>query len=193
MRSKRSGFQYNSKLFVNPSKPPAWVRGVSCNYGYWLTHSAQCHHALVDARSLYFAWQEAQAVKSNLNDTESHTMSTKETDLENAIKTEQGANLLIQDLRELLKTDNLLLSELALKNLEQAVAIETNMKRIVSILKNQETEKPSAPTKNPIAYKKGKDVWDGKGKRPAWAQGLSKDELEAYRVVVYSITRVKKA
>lgn len=65
-------------------------------------------------------------------------MTHNKVDLENAIKSEQTANLLIQDLRQLLKTPNLLLSELTLKNLEQAVAIETNLKRIVQALQSNE-------------------------------------------------------
>ena len=60
-------------------------------------------------------------------------MDTK--DKENLIKSGQTANLLVQDLRELMKSNDPLLSDMALEILEQAAKIEQRLKRIESITK----------------------------------------------------------
>lgn len=57
------------------------------------------------------------------------------TDIENATKALHSAQFLVSELRALVKTDNLLLSELALRDLEAAVEIETHLKRILTGLK----------------------------------------------------------
>ena len=52
-------------------------------------------------------------------------------DKERVAKASQTANLLVQDLRELVKSDNPLLSEfVALEILKQAVKVEHKLKRI---------------------------------------------------------------
>lgn len=55
-----------------------------------------------------------------------------QTDVENTTKAHHSAQFLVSELRELMKTDNLLLSELALRELEAAVDIEIHLKRILS-------------------------------------------------------------
>jgi hypothetical protein len=60
-------------------------------------------------------------------------MDTK--DKENLIKAGQTADLLVQDLRELMKSNDPLLSDIALDILEQAAKIEQRLKRIESITK----------------------------------------------------------
>ena len=57
-------------------------------------------------------------------------------DKEKVVKSSQTANLLVQDLRELVKSDNLLLGEIALEILREAVQIEQRLKRIESIIQN---------------------------------------------------------
>ena len=53
---------------------------------------------------------------------------------ERVVKAAQTSNLLVQDLRELVKTDNLLLSEfVALELLKQAVEVERKLKRIEAL------------------------------------------------------------
>ena len=55
-------------------------------------------------------------------------------DRERVVKAAQTSNLLVQDLRELVKTDNLLLSEfVALELLKQAVEVERKLKRIEAL------------------------------------------------------------
>ncbi|MDX8400698.1 MAG: hypothetical protein R8K20_10695 [Gallionellaceae bacterium] len=54
-------------------------------------------------------------------------------DQENVVKSSQCANLLVQDLREMVKSANPLLAELALEILQQAVQIEQRLNRIDSI------------------------------------------------------------
>lgn len=54
------------------------------------------------------------------------------TDIENATKALHSAQFLVSELRALVKTDNLLLSELALRDLESAVEIETHLNRILT-------------------------------------------------------------
>lgn len=51
-------------------------------------------------------------------------------DKERIVKACQTANLLVQDLRELVKSDNPLLSDIALELLQQGVQIENRLKRI---------------------------------------------------------------
>ena len=56
------------------------------------------------------------------------------TDIENATKALHSAQFLVSELRALMKTDNLLLSELALRDLEAAVGIETHLTRVLADL-----------------------------------------------------------
>ncbi len=60
-------------------------------------------------------------------------------DREKVIKASQTANLLVQDLRELVKADDPLLSDVALEILQQAVLFENRLKRIESVTR---IEKP---------------------------------------------------
>lgn len=53
-------------------------------------------------------------------------------DQENLMKASQGANLFVQDLRQLVKADNPLLAELAMEFLQQAVLLEQKLNRLVS-------------------------------------------------------------
>ena len=59
-------------------------------------------------------------------------------DQENLIKSNQTSELLIQDLRELVKSKNPLLSDIVLEILQQAVQIEMRLSRIVSITQTGE-------------------------------------------------------
>lgn len=54
-------------------------------------------------------------------------------DRENVVKSSQSANLLVQDLRALVTSDNPLLADTALAILRQAVDVEQHLKRIESI------------------------------------------------------------
>lgn len=54
-------------------------------------------------------------------------------DQENLVKSSQVAELLIQGLRELVKSSNPLLSEIALEILQQAVQVEQRLSRIETI------------------------------------------------------------
>ena len=54
-------------------------------------------------------------------------------DKENLVKSSQAANLLVQDLRDLVKAANPLLAEIAVDILQQAVQIEQRLNRIDSI------------------------------------------------------------
>lgn len=54
-------------------------------------------------------------------------------DKERVVKASQTANLLVGDLRDMVKTENLLLSDFALETLELAVRVEQRLKRIVSL------------------------------------------------------------
>ncbi|RJQ14435.1 hypothetical protein C4553_01105 [Candidatus Parcubacteria bacterium] len=58
-------------------------------------------------------------------------------DKENLIKSSQTANLLVQDLRYLLKSDNLLLSDFAIEILQQAAQIEQRLSRIKLLTCNE--------------------------------------------------------
>lgn len=59
-------------------------------------------------------------------------------DKENLIKSSQTANLLVQDLRDLVKAANPLLAEIAMEILQQAVQIEQRLNRIDSITNPEE-------------------------------------------------------
>jgi hypothetical protein len=59
---------------------------------------------------------------------------TSKTDIENATKAYHSAQFLVSELRALMKTENLLLSEIALRDLENAADIEIRLKRVLSIL-----------------------------------------------------------
>ena len=54
-------------------------------------------------------------------------------DREEVIKSSQTANLLVQDLRELVKSENPLLADVAMEILKLAVDVEQKLKRIESI------------------------------------------------------------
>lgn len=54
-------------------------------------------------------------------------------DSENLAKSSQTANLLVQDLRDLVKSTNPLLAEIAIEILQQASQIEQRLNRIKSI------------------------------------------------------------
>ncbi|MDA3878178.1 MAG: hypothetical protein PF483_13975 [Halothiobacillus sp.] len=59
-------------------------------------------------------------------------------DQENLVKSSQTANLLVQDLRDLVKAANPLLAEIAIEILQQAVQIEQRLNRIDSITRPEE-------------------------------------------------------
>ena len=59
-------------------------------------------------------------------------------DKENLVKSSQAANLLVQDLRDLVKAANPLLAEIAIEILQQAVQIEQRLNRIDSITNPEE-------------------------------------------------------
>lgn len=59
-------------------------------------------------------------------------------DKENLVKSSQTANLLVQDLRDLVKAANPLLAEIAIEILQQAVQIEQRLSRIDSITSPEE-------------------------------------------------------
>lgn len=59
-------------------------------------------------------------------------------DKENLVKSSQTANLLVQDLRGLVKAANPLLAEIAIEILQQAVQIEQRLNRIDSITNPEE-------------------------------------------------------
>ncbi len=59
-------------------------------------------------------------------------------DKENLVKSSQTANLLVQDLRDLVKAANPLLAEIALELLQQAVQIEQQLNLIESITRPEE-------------------------------------------------------
>lgn len=59
-------------------------------------------------------------------------------DKENLVKSSQTANLLVQDLRDLVKAANPLLTEIAIEILQQVVQIEQRLKRIESITRTEE-------------------------------------------------------
>lgn len=61
-------------------------------------------------------------------------------DLENAIKAAQGADLLCQDLRGLAITDNLILHDAVIAELQIAAAQRIRMERIVANLKQMEVK-----------------------------------------------------
>lgn len=59
-------------------------------------------------------------------------------DKENLAKSSQTANLLVQDLRDLVKAADPLLAEIAIEILQQAVQIEQRLNRIDSITNPEE-------------------------------------------------------
>lgn len=59
-------------------------------------------------------------------------------DQENVVSSNQTANLLVQDLRELAKSTNPLLADIALEILQHAVQIEQRLNRIESITREEE-------------------------------------------------------
>ena len=59
-------------------------------------------------------------------------------DQENLVKSSQAANLLVQDLRDLVKAANPLLAEIAIEILHQAVQIKQRLNRIDSITNPEE-------------------------------------------------------
>ncbi len=59
-------------------------------------------------------------------------------DKETLVKSSQTANLLVQDLRDLVKAANPLLAEIAIEILQQAVQIEQRLNRIDSITSPEE-------------------------------------------------------
>ena len=59
-------------------------------------------------------------------------------DKENLVKSSQTANLLVQDLRDLVKSANPLLAEIVSEILQQAVQIEQRLNRIDSITSPEE-------------------------------------------------------
>jgi hypothetical protein len=59
-------------------------------------------------------------------------------DKENLVKSSQTANLLVQDLRDLVKAANPLLAEIAIEILQQAIQIEQRLNRIDSITSQEE-------------------------------------------------------
>ena len=61
-------------------------------------------------------------------------------DLENATKAAQGADLLCQDLRALAITDNLILSDAVMAELEIAAAQRIRLERIAANLKQMEVK-----------------------------------------------------
>lgn len=59
-------------------------------------------------------------------------------DKETLVKSSQTANLLVQDLRDLVKAANPLLAEIAIEILQQAIQIEQRLNRIDSITSPEE-------------------------------------------------------
>lgn len=59
-------------------------------------------------------------------------------DKENLVKSSQTANLLVQDLRDLVKATNPLLAEIAIEISQQAIQIEQRLNRIDSITSPEE-------------------------------------------------------
>lgn len=59
-------------------------------------------------------------------------------DQENLIKSCETANLLVKDLRELVKSTNPLLAELSIEILQQSILIEQRLKRIETITRTEE-------------------------------------------------------
>lgn len=59
-------------------------------------------------------------------------------DSESLVKSSQTANLLVQDLRDMVKSANPLLAEIAIEILQQAVQIKQRLNRIESITRPEE-------------------------------------------------------
>ncbi len=62
------------------------------------------------------------------------TDSKNSQDQERVTKACQTANLLVQDLREMLHSDNALLADVTMEILEQAVKVENRLKRVEAII-----------------------------------------------------------
>jgi hypothetical protein len=62
------------------------------------------------------------------------------TDIENAVKAEQAASLLVQDLRDLIKTDNALLNVMAVDALTEAVVLQHKIVVITEGLQTNEAQ-----------------------------------------------------
>ncbi len=60
------------------------------------------------------------------------------TDKENLVKASQTANLLVKDLRDLVKADNPLLADIAIEILQQTVQIEQRLNQIDVIINPEE-------------------------------------------------------
>ena len=73
-----------------------------------------------------------------------HKKQRKEADMFNAqdkervVKASQTANLLVSDLREMVNADDLLLADVAMEMLGQAVQLEQKLKRIASLAKEKQ-------------------------------------------------------
>lgn len=61
-------------------------------------------------------------------------------DLENATKATQGAELLCNDLKALVRTNNLLLSDVALAELEIVAALHLRLQRLQANLETMESQ-----------------------------------------------------
>ena len=59
-------------------------------------------------------------------------------DKERVVKASQTANLLVSDLREMVNADDLLLADVAMEMLGQAVQLEQKLKRIASLAKEKQ-------------------------------------------------------
>ena len=60
-------------------------------------------------------------------------------DRERVVKSVQTADLLVQDLRDLVKSENPLLSDIALELLKPAAEVEQRLKRIESVTRDGST------------------------------------------------------
>ena len=59
---------------------------------------------------------------------------SKEVDQENVTKAVQTSDLLLQDLQSIVRSDNLLLADIAIELLEQSVKLQQRLNRLGSIL-----------------------------------------------------------
>jgi hypothetical protein len=59
------------------------------------------------------------------------------TDIENVTKALHSSQFLVSELQTLVKSENVLLSELAYRELANAAATRTNLERLVSLLNEQ--------------------------------------------------------
>lgn len=70
---------------------------------------------------------------------------TRETDIENAIKAAQTADLLLSDLRELNRTGGPVLSMMVLPEIQRAAELKTKLEGLASALKSEMDEDVGAP------------------------------------------------